>query len=164
LEVFSALALTPEDHAIHMSFDPRSGPAPRFQQVYVEQILASIIDNAKLEFSAIWKENQKNGVTKLAASKGLSIAINRVTDEMNNNLETMPEAERRRFMVHVLKRALPPVMIEHVGIETLMKRVPENYMKAIVSSWIASRYVYQCGMSSSEVSFFLFMQSLLSSQ
>jgi glutamate dehydrogenase len=162
LEVFSALALTPEEHGLLMSFDPANGEAPRFQQIYVEQILSSIVENAKLEYSAIWSASQ-TGKSKVDASKGLSVHINRVTDEMTTHLKAMPPTERSGFIGHVLERALPPVMIEKLGVVTIIARVPENYIHAIVSSWIASRYVYQYGLSSSsEPSFWLFMKSLFS--
>lgn len=52
-------------------------------------------------------------------------------------------------------------MQERAGIEGVLSRVPQNYIHSIVSSWIASRYVYRHGISPSEVSFFLFMKELL---
>jgi glutamate dehydrogenase len=159
LEVFSALALTPEDHSTLMSFDPSKDDAPWFQKVYVEQILSEVVENAKLEFSAIWSASQ-NGQSKVDASKSLSVHINRVTDEMNVHLSMMPQTDRTQLTEHVLQRALPRVMIDHVGVGTIMKRVPENYIQAIVSSWIASRYVYQHGSQISEVKFSMFMMKL----
>jgi len=58
-------------------------------------------------------------------------------------------------------KAVPPLMIEHLGVDGILARVPENYVGSIVAAWVASRFVYQYGISASEVSFFFFMRSLI---
>ena len=41
-----------------------------------------------------------------------------------------------------------------------METVPKNYLKAIVGSYLASRYVYKYGLESNEFSFYMHMTQL----
>merc|ERR1719436_807568 len=69
LEVLSSLALSPADHAKLMCYDPASGAkAPEFYEKYAQQILQIVIENAKLEFRAIWACNRQDGVPKVEAT------------------------------------------------------------------------------------------------
>jgi hypothetical protein len=76
----------------------------------------------------------------------------------------MSESERGLLVHSVLSRAVPPIMVERLGVEGIIKHVPQNYVRSLVAAWIASRYVYQHGIGASEVSFFFFMNSLLNKQ
>ena len=48
-------------------------------------------------------------------------------------------------------------LIDQLGFETVIERVPENYLKSIFGAYLASRYVYQYGLSSTDFGFFEFM-------
>lgn len=62
----------------------------------------------------------------------------------------------------VLKEALPPLLVDLVGFEKLLnERIPVNYLKAIFSKHLASRYVYEYGSEGNEFSFFEFMQKYI---
>jgi len=163
LEVFAALALSVEDHTALLTYNPEEGgEPPEFYEVYVQQILETIVNNAKQEFRAIWQCNCTEGISKVEATRRLSSKINQMCDSIQENFSSvMSEDERKQLVRTVLLRAVPPLMIQRIGIEGVLKRVPPNYVGAIVGAWVASRFVYQHGINASEVSFFSFMRSLL---
>lgn len=161
LEVFAALALPAEDHSALMCFDPRKGQAPQFYQDYVQQIKEIIIENAKQEFKAIWQCSIK-GIKKVDATKLISSKITKMQDTIMEKFEDMSIAEREQLVRRVLTIAIPPLMLQKLGIEGILERVPANYIAAIVGAWVASRFVYKYGISATEVSFFFFLRGLLS--
>ncbi|CAK0831952.1 unnamed protein product [Prorocentrum cordatum] len=162
LEVLAALALPPEDHEALMAYDPDAGgEPPEFRQAYVKQMFDTIVDNSRKDFRAIWTCNQ-NGMPKVEASRRLSMQINRVKDSFEYHHESMSETERNCLTRSVLRKgAVPPVMLERLGLEGILRNVPANYVLSMVSAWIASRYVYRFGLDASEVSFFLFLRELM---
>lgn len=162
LEVFASLALPTQDHSSLMTYDPENtSEPPEFYRAYVNETVATIVENAKQEFRAIWACNQKEGVSKLEATQRLSIKINRMQDSIDENLKAMTEEERNNFVRSVLGHAAPPLMVKQLGIDGIIKHAPWNYVASMVSAWVASRFVYQHGISASEVSFYFFLRSLL---
>ncbi|CAE7405411.1 glud2, partial [Symbiodinium necroappetens] len=118
LEVFAALALPAEDHSALMCFDPRKGQAPQFYQDYVQQIKEIIIENAKQEFKAIWQCSIK-GIKKVDATKLISSKITKMQDTIMEKFEDMSIAEREQLVRRVLTIAIPPLMLQKLGIEAL---------------------------------------------
>ncbi|RKP07949.1 hypothetical protein THASP1DRAFT_23968 [Thamnocephalis sphaerospora] len=57
----------------------------------------------------------------------------------------------------VLREALPKLLQEQVGLETIIRNVPASYLRAIFGSYLASRFVYKHGISPSQFAFFEFM-------
>jgi glutamate dehydrogenase len=57
----------------------------------------------------------------------------------------------------VLNEAFPKILLEKIGLDTLLKRVPESYVKAIFGSYLASRFVYKYGCEPSQFAFFEYM-------
>eukprot|EP00933_Yihiella_yeosuensis_P039063 TRINITY_DN3299_c0_g2_i1.p1 TRINITY_DN3299_c0_g2~~TRINITY_DN3299_c0_g2_i1.p1 ORF type:complete len:1023 (-),score=174.88 TRINITY_DN3299_c0_g2_i1:218-3232(-) len=164
LEVLAALALG-DDHASLMCYQPLKGEkAHQFYQDYVKQIQAIIIENAKQEFRAIWKINQEKGISKVEATKLVSQKINAMQDSIIHYYNDMTAEERELLIKQVLKLAVPPLMIQHVGVAGIMEHVPSNYISAIVGAWVGSRFVYTEGVDASEVSFFFFLRSLLNAE
>jgi len=161
LEVFAALALPAEDHSALMCYDPRKGQAPQFYQDYVQQIKEIIIENAKQEFKAIW-QCSVSGIKKVDATKLISSKITKMQDTIMEKFEDMSVAEREQLVRRVLTIAIPPLMLQKLGIEGILERVPANYIAAIVGAWVASRFVYKYGIGATEVSFFFFLRGLLS--
>ncbi|CAJ1424281.1 unnamed protein product [Effrenium voratum] len=161
LEVFAALALPPDDHSELMCFDPRKGEAPAFYEEYVQQIKDIIVENAKQEFKAIW-ECSNLGIKKVDATRMVSSKITRMQDTIMDKFQDMDALERDQLIRGVLARAIPPLILQKLGVEGILKNVPSNYISAIVGAWVASRFVYKYGISASEVSFFFFLKGLLS--
>lgn len=161
LEVLAALALPPEEHSSLMCYNPlRDGAPPGFYQDYVKQIQQIIIENAGQEFRALWKCN-KMGIPKVEATKLISGKITRMQDSIMETLKDMTDEERSVLIRTVLERAVPPLMVNHLGVSGILERVPPNYISAVVAAWIASRFVYREGVNTSEVSFFFFLRTLL---
>jgi len=161
LEVLAALALSTE-HGKLMCYNPAVDNAPpQFYQQYVKEVVAIIMDNAKQEFEAIWAVNQATGIHKAEATRLLSMKINQITDSVQIAMGSMPTDSKDQLVKFVLNKALPPLIVSHLGIEGLLANVPANYIAAIVGAWIGSRFVYNHGIDGSEVAFFLFMSSLV---
>jgi glutamate dehydrogenase len=57
----------------------------------------------------------------------------------------------------VLGEAFPRLLQRQIGLEALMRRVPESYVRAIFGSYLASRFVYKYGTDPSQFAFFEFM-------
>merc|ERR1719223_1139720 len=161
-EVFAALTLSPEDHAKLMTYDPEGGLSepPEFYQRYVGESLDIVRANARSEFEAIWNATKDGDMRKAEATRVLSAQINKTTDSISTQRNLMSESERQMLVRGVLAQAVPPLILEHLGIDGICERVPKAYVFSIVACWIASRYVYKHGIDASEVSFFFFMQSL----
>ena len=67
------------------------------------------------------------------------------------------DSYRRDLSAKVLEKHCPPTLVNAVGIEEMLKRIPRNYKKAIVSSWLASHFVYSRGLDADEVDFHEFL-------
>jgi glutamate dehydrogenase len=57
----------------------------------------------------------------------------------------------------VLNEALPDKLIERIGLETIVGRVPENYHQDIFGYYLASQFVYEYGSNPTQFTFFDFM-------
>eukprot|EP00932_Pfiesteria_piscicida_P002340 SRR837773.12278.p2 GENE.SRR837773.12278~~SRR837773.12278.p2 ORF type:complete len:233 (-),score=122.19 SRR837773.12278:115-768(-) len=164
LEVLAALALPDDVHTKLMTYNPQETPEPpAFYSTYVQQVLAIIKDNARNEFSAIWECNQQDKVPKIECTKRLSVKINQMCDSIQQQFAgAMSPEEKERLVRSVLSRAVPPILLQQLGVEGILRRVPENYVHALVGAWVAAQFVYKNGINASEVNFFFFMRSLLS--
>jgi len=62
---------------------------------------------------------------------------------------------------NVLRHAVPKILQDLVPLDTVIKRVPQNYLRSVFSSYVASRYVYKYGIDANEFAFFEFIQPYL---
>lgn len=153
LEVLASLSFDDADFLKHMCHDPKTGQAPAFYKKYVEEVQAKIQDNARLEFEAIWREHEQTGIARSILSDKLSWAITDLDEELQKSDLWVNETIRYA----VLRDALPNLLLEQIGLETIVKRVPDNYLRAIFGSYLASRFVYEFGSEPSQFAFFDFM-------
>eukprot|EP00930_Biecheleria_cincta_P019369 TRINITY_DN147_c0_g1_i4.p1 TRINITY_DN147_c0_g1~~TRINITY_DN147_c0_g1_i4.p1 ORF type:complete len:1150 (-),score=209.95 TRINITY_DN147_c0_g1_i4:133-3582(-) len=161
LEVFAALALPVDVHSRLMCYNPKSDKEPpEFYETYVQQIKDIIVENARQEFRAIWACS-KAGMEKVEATKQISSKITKMQDTIMAKMQDLKGEERENLVRRVMRLAMPPIMVDQIGIEQILQAVPQNYIFAMVGAWIASRFVYQNGINASEVSFFFFLRSLL---
>ncbi|KAJ3286072.1 NAD-dependent glutamate dehydrogenase [Borealophlyctis nickersoniae] len=151
LEVLAALAFSDEEFAEHMQV--RAGSTPAFYTEYVKAVHGIIEKNAELEFEAIWREAERTGKAKALISDELSLAIIRLNAELQHT--TLWDNVPLRLIV--LKEAFPNILLDKLGLDALLKRVPETYVKAIFGSYLASRFVYRYGTQPSQFAFFEFM-------
>ncbi|RYN67944.1 NAD-specific glutamate dehydrogenase [Alternaria tenuissima] len=152
LEVLASLAFDDESFLKHMCVG-EDGQAPEFYNNYVRQVQKTIQNNARLEFEAIWREHQNTGQPRSVLSDTLSNAITKLDEELQNT-ELWHNVE---FRESILKEALPNILLEKIGLDKIIKRVPDNYLRAIFGSYLASRFVYEYGVSASQFAFFDFM-------
>jgi NAD-specific glutamate dehydrogenase len=117
----------------------KDGKPSEFYQSYVKDIQAKIVENAINEFNCIWKEHARLRGVKPRTT---------ISDEVSQTLNTLQaELESSDLYDHVPSRngvmrcAIPKTLVDLVGLETLLRRLPEPYQRALFSSWVASHFV-----------------------
>jgi len=157
LEVLASLSFDDKSFVENMCHDAK-GNAPEFYKAYVKSVQAKIQENARLEFEAIWAEHEKTGVPRSLLSDKLSGAITDLDQELQHSELWDNETIRRS----VLADALPNLLIEKIGLDTIISRVPDSYLRAIFGSYLASRFVYEFGSSPGQFAFYDFMSRRMS--
>ncbi|KAI9694332.1 MAG: NAD-dependent glutamate dehydrogenase [Bogoriella megaspora] len=152
LEVLASLSFDDEGFVENMCVK-QDGTVPEFYQNYVKQVQSIIRENARLEFEAIWREADASGEPKSVLSDRLSLEITKLQEEVQGT-ELWDDEKLRRS---VLSDALPGLLLERVGLDLILKRVPESYLRSIFGSYLASRFVYEYGISAGQFAFFAFM-------
>lgn len=152
LEVFVSLAMNDEEFSRHMCV--KNGNVPAFRKRYIQEIIQIIKENASLEFEIIWRENQKNKISRSILTDLISEKINAITDAIyESNL-----SENKELFEKVIKGYCPKILIEEIGLEKIIQRVPDSYLRAVFASRLASRYIYTYGLDANEINFFNFLK------
>lgn len=151
LEVLAALAFNDEEFEENMCV--KDAIVPDFYEVYVKEVQQIIEKNAELEFDCMWREHRRTKTPRSVLSDDLSYAIVQLQEQLQNT-SLWDNVELRRI---VLEEAFPKLLINKLGLETLLARVPENYVRAIFGAYLASRFVYKYGINPSQFAFFEFM-------
>jgi glutamate dehydrogenase len=99
-----------------------------------------------LEFEALWQEAEKTRKPKSILTDELSFAIVRLNEELRSTSLWNNVPLRNT----VLEAALPKLLLGKLGLETLLKRVPEAYMQAIFGAYLASRFGESCKLLASK--------------
>lgn len=149
LEVLASLSFDDEGFVQHMCHDAK-GNAPAFYQSYVREVQRKICDNARLEFEALWREHEETGVPRSILSDKLSVAITTLDEELQHSDLWKNERIRKA----VLRDALPQLLLDKIGLDTVIERVPDSYLCAIFGSYLASRFVYEFGSQPSQFAFY----------
>jgi glutamate dehydrogenase len=149
MEVLASLSFDDEGFVKNMCHDSR-GQAPQFYKDYVKAVQAKICENARLEFEALWREAEETGVPRSILSDKLSVAITTLDEELQHSDLWKNEKIRRS----VLQDALPNLLLEKIGLDTIISRVPDTYLCAIFGSYLASRFVYEFGSQPSQFAFY----------
>ncbi|EDN90602.1 hypothetical protein SS1G_00002 [Sclerotinia sclerotiorum 1980 UF-70] len=156
LEVLASLSFDDEGFVENMCVG-NNGQAPQFYKEYVKEVQETIKMNAELEFEAIWREHEQTGIPRSTLSDTISVAITKLDEELQTS-DLWRDAKLRKS---VLLDALPQLLLSKIGLDTIMQRVPENYLRAIFGSFLASRFVYEVGSSPGQFAFFDFMSKRL---
>ena len=138
----------------------KKGKAHAFRKRYVEEIIETIRSNARSEFNLLWSEHERTGKPMTHLTNEVSTRINDLTDAVVNSNLPEHESLRRR----VVSGYVPSSLLELIGIDTILRRLPENYVRSIVASSIATMFVYTCGLDSDEVAFYNYMDTLLTTK
>jgi glutamate dehydrogenase len=137
LEVLAGLALSTEEYVDLMLF--KDGKPSQFYQSYVKDIQAKISENAAAEFACIWREHQR-----LQGAKARTIISDELSSKLNNlqaELENSDLFDDLQSRLGVMRRAIPHTLVDKIGLETLMERLPDPYQRALFSSWVSSHFV-----------------------
>jgi glutamate dehydrogenase len=155
LEVYASLALSDEEFRANMVVGA-DGKVSAFRKRYVEQILTTIRANARAEFELMWREHQERKIPLTTLSNRISERINATADAIAAS-ELVRDAKLSK---KVLSQCTPSALLELVGIEAIMSRVPENYLDALVATTLATRFIYGRGLAANEVDFYGFIAEL----
>ncbi|KAK8846866.1 hypothetical protein IAR55_005956 [Kwoniella newhampshirensis] len=158
LEVLAGLGLNDEEYLDLMIF--KDGKPSPFYQSYVKDIQQKICENAAAEYSCIAKEWLRNKGTKSRTT--ISDQLSSTLNDLQNELEVSDLYENLQSRKNVLSNAIPKTLVDKVGLEVLMDRLPEQYQRAVWSAWVSSNYIYQCSLTASNVDFFHFFSKLSS--
>ena len=153
LEVLASLAMTDREYEEHLCVHNRKVPA--FRVRYVKDVLDRIRHNARLEFELLWSEHGKSKTPLSILTDRLSNRINTVSDSIRES-DLWKDAGTFRA---VIEKHCPPSLVQLVGLKKIIQRVPQNYLQAIVSAWMASHFIYQFGLDADEIDFHIFIHS-----
>lgn len=156
LEVLAALSLEDNEFLENMCVGS-SGAKPQFYEDYVKDVQDKIVANAQAEFEVLWALKKETGTPITVLSDQLSLAINKLADELANSKELWNDDVE--FRNAVLVDSLPPLLLKAVGIEKIVLRVPEAYLRALFATHLASRFVYTRGIDSNPAKFLEFISS-----
>lgn len=135
MEVLAALSFNDEEFHEHMMVtDPNN--VPEFYTEYIRTVHNIIERNSELEFECIWRESVRTGKPKAILSDLLSYSI----IKLNEELQFTSLWDNVPLRMIVLKEAFPKILLDKLGLETLLKRIPDTYVKAIFGSYLASRF------------------------
>lgn len=136
------------------------GTVPEFYKTYVSEVQSTIQRNARLEFEAIWREAERTGKPRSVLSDELSLAITKLDEELQHYEELWSNIPLR---TSVFKEALPQSLQAKIGLDKILERVPDKYLRAIFGSYLSSRFVYEMGPQPSQFAFFEFMRKRINS-
>ncbi len=156
LEVLAALSFNDEEFALHAVV--KGDNIPDFYRNYVSEVHTKIEENARLEFETIWREHERTGQARCIITDLLSNKINELNDRVQVSSLWNNQLLRRK----VLEEYCPKNLLNLLGLDTIIERVPDNYLRAIFGAQIASRYVYQYGLDANEVAFLEYVNNSFS--
>eukprot|EP00656_Telonema_subtile_P041810 TRINITY_DN4710_c0_g1_i6.p1 TRINITY_DN4710_c0_g1~~TRINITY_DN4710_c0_g1_i6.p1 ORF type:complete len:1094 (-),score=379.49 TRINITY_DN4710_c0_g1_i6:345-3626(-) len=153
LEVLAGLAMDEQEFSSMMCVQ-EDGTVPDFYKQYVQDVIKVVETNANQEFSLVYEETLK-GKRSTRVTDELSEAMNGLNDVIGQSNLWENQAIRKK----VLGAAIPASLQTNVngGLDTIMGRVPENYLKAIFSMTLASQFIYKHGSETSPYAFYEFM-------
>ena len=96
---------------------------------------------------------RKRKVPRSVLSDDLSNAI----VKLNEDLQRTSLWEDLPLRNVVLREAFPTLLVDTLTLDVLVQLVPENYVKSMFGSYLASRFVYKYGTQPSQFAFFEFM-------
>ena len=161
LEVLAALVMPAVDHDQLMCVK-LGHEIPEFYANYVQHIQTIISDKARMEFQCLWMEKQRNPTEyHTTTTERLSTKINGLCDMIAAEMLDA-QAVDEHLIRTILLQSVPELLIDRYGVEHVMAVLPTNYTHAMVASWLAARYVYECGFNANEYAFHKFLNKLMS--
>ncbi|KAH9028701.1 NADH-dependent glutamate dehydrogenase [Lactarius pseudohatsudake] len=128
-------------------------------QSYVKDIQAKISENAcgpSLSASGGSTSGCKAQKRARSSQDELSSTLNNLQARARDFGPVRGQASREG----VLRRAIPKTLVDKIGLQTFMERLPEPYQRALFSSVVSSHFIYKYGVQASSVDFFHFARDL----
>lgn len=152
-EVYAALAMSDQEFNTHMV--GKEGKMPDFRKSYIQEILNRVKDNARSELNVLWQEHEAGNTPFTHLTNVLSNKINEITDSIvNSELVT-----NKRLKERIIEEYTPECLVELTGLKNILKRVPDNYLNAIVATRLATGFIYKHGLQANEVDFYHYIGS-----
>ncbi len=155
-EVYSSLVLNDDEFEKQMVGG--SGKSPAFREAVIEEILTIIRSNARKEFELLWNEHSRKGEPFTVLSNKVSRIINEITDTVKYS----ELVEDEKIVRKIVEAYTPAPLLKLVPVDKLLERVPANYVRAIVSTALATRFIYSYGIDATHVDFHSFCSHLFS--
>ncbi|KAG0665323.1 NAD-dependent glutamate dehydrogenase [Maudiozyma exigua] len=112
---------------------------------YVEQVQKRIVYNAEQEFAQLWAINQKTGTPISELSDKLSVTINKLNDDLVDSEELwLNDTKLRDYLL--LEKIIPKLLTDVATPVKILENIPDSYLKVLISSYLASSFVYQNGI------------------
>ena len=140
-EVLTGLALTDEEYRQHMVV-PKGGQVPAFRRRYIEEVQATIRRRADLEFELLWKTHEATGAPYSELSEAVSERINTIT----RSIEDSALFDNGKVRVNAFRLYVPSVLVETIGMDAILARVPVSYQRALFARAVASSFIYRFGI------------------
>lgn len=154
LEVLASMVMTDKEWDELMCV--KNGQESDFRKQYIAEIIETIKENARLEFEIIWKEHERTGIPRAVLTDLISEKINQIKDAVYNS----SLFNDRALLKKVIEIGVPQSLLNLVGLNRFLNRLPENYLRAMFASRLANRYVYRFGLQANEVDFYQFVESI----
>jgi glutamate dehydrogenase len=154
LEVLASLALNDEE--FDTLFCVKGRKIPVFRIKYIDEVMERIRRNASSEFGILWREHQKKKVFLSILSDQLSLKIN----NLSHSIFLSDLWNFASLRENIISRHVPVVLLKRLGIEEILKRIPESYQRALFSSILARDFVYSFGIDTTEVEFAGFLDQM----
>jgi glutamate dehydrogenase len=135
LEVLAGLALTDEQFLDLMATENEEEGVSDFYADYVQDIQRIISVNAASEFQCIWDEAIASGKPRST----LTDEVGQTLIKLQDQLETSDLFDNESARKTVLAQALPKTLVKQFGLDTILSRLPETYMRSLFASYLASR-------------------------
>jgi glutamate dehydrogenase len=153
-EVYASLTLSDAEYDEHMRVSGER--VPDFRKAYIEEITRIIRTNARLEFELLWKEHDEKGIPFTKLTNMVSSKINNLIDAVfNSNL-----CDNKCLTEKIITGYTPNVLLDLIGVDSLLKRIPDKYFCAIVAARLATSFVYTRGLETNEIDFYSYLRQL----
>ena len=153
-EVFASLAMSDADYDAHLRAE--GNRITPFRKAYVDGILRRITENARAEFELLWRERTDTRTPLTTLSNAVSEKINRIADAVRES----PLADDPEIRARLLRAYTPEALLDLVGLESVLERVPPSYLKAVLAAKMATDFVYSRGLRANEVDFADYVEGL----
>ncbi|KAH3901483.1 related to NAD-specific glutamate dehydrogenase [Saccharomycodes ludwigii] len=149
MEVLASLALNDDDF-VKIFVGNVNGTYDK----YVKFVQQKIKANAEAEFHQLWDTHEKIGTPMATLSNTLSASINKLNDDLINSSELWSnDLKLRNYLL--LECVIPKILVDIAGKDKILNNIPEAYLKAMLSAYLSSTFVYKYGIIDINMGHFL---------